>query len=129
MQNSCACKVPIGRDPFGRQPFRNDVELLGRILSQYASYLNERNKQMKIAHDQLQPIQDVGDRPPYLCVFASIGDYVSTARSQSEIERIKQMLPSFKTRATRRAAFARFERLTPKLTSVAFNYMYKEADW
>ena len=47
-------------------------------------------------------------------------------RSQSEIEHIKNMLPVFKTRAMRRAAFRRFERLTPKLSSVAFNYMYKE---
>ena len=47
-------------------------------------------------------------------------------RSQSEIEHIKNMLPVFKTRAMCKAAFRRFGRLTPKLSSVAFNYMYKE---
>ena len=47
-------------------------------------------------------------------------------RSQSEIEHIKNMLTVFKTKAMRRAAFRRFGRLTPKLSSVAFNYMYKE---
>ena len=40
--------------------------------------------------------------------------------------RIKHMLPVFKTRAMRRAAFARFERVTPKISSAAFNYVYKE---
>lgn len=54
------------------QPFRNDVESLARSLSQYASYLNEKNKQMKIAHDQLQPIRDVGDHLTF--VFLPVSD-------------------------------------------------------
>lgn len=32
----------------------------------------------------------------------------------------------FLRRAMRRAAFARFGRVTPKISSAAFNYMYKE---
>ena len=53
-------------------------------------------------------------------------DESSFAKSQSEIERIKHMLPVFKTRAMRRAAFARFGRVTHKISSAAFNDMYKE---
>ena len=67
---SCACKVHTGRDPFGS--LRNDVESLARSWSQYASYLNEKNKQMKIAHDQLQPIRDVGDH--FTFVFLPVSD-------------------------------------------------------
>ena len=36
------------------------------------------------------------------------------------------MLPVFKTRAMHRAAFNRFGILTPKISSVAFIYMYKK---
>ena len=53
-------------------------------------------------------------------------DESSFARSQGEIESIKCMLPVFKTRAIHRAAFSRFGRLTPNITPLAFNYMYKE---
>ena len=52
-------------------------------------------------------------------------DESSFARSQGEIESIKCMLLVFKTRAMHRAAFSRFGRLTPNITPVAFNYMYK----
>ena len=182
------------------QPFRNDVETLARSLTEYASYLSEKNKQMKMVHGQLQPIRDIGDHLSFMFLpvasntafitfqnleqalqakecYQSVQitefaphetskryDYIKKlkrcglpfpcamltyshgnnignlnfiwrvddkgengfTRSQSEIEHIKNMLPVFKTRAMRRAAFRRFGRLTPKLSSVAFNYMYKE---
>ena len=43
------------------QPFRSDVETLARILAEYAEYLSEKNKQIKLVHTQLQPIRDMGD--------------------------------------------------------------------
>ena len=48
------------------QPFRNDVETLARSLTEYASYLSEKNKQMNIVHGQLQPIRDIGDHLSFI---------------------------------------------------------------
>ena len=45
---------------------------------------------------------------------------------QGVIESVKEMLPVYKTRAMRSAAFNKFGRLSSNLTPIAFRYIYKD---
>ena len=53
-------------------------------------------------------------------------DESSYSKWMSEIEHVKLLLPSYKTRAMRITAFRKFGRITPGMSPANFRYMYKE---
>ena len=53
-------------------------------------------------------------------------DESSYSKWMSEIDHVKLLLPSYKTRAMRKTAFRKFGRITPGMSPANFHYMYKE---
>ena len=53
-------------------------------------------------------------------------DESSYSKCMTEIEHVKLLLPSYKTRAMRITAFRKFGRITPGMSPANFRYMYKE---
>ena len=56
--------------------FRNDVENLAHCLAQYAEYVCQIDKQMKLIHSQSQPICEVGENLYFMFFSSGFQPYV-----------------------------------------------------